>query len=237
MSQVASDSLLWIKTELDNTLLRGRQLLEGYVDNPKDKTHLVNCLECLHLVQGTLRMVEVYGAAMLAEEMEAVASALNEDKIEDKDPAFETLMAAMLQLPDYLERIVGGQRDVPLALLSLLNDLRSVRGEKLLSESSLFAQSLSGGAETIKPESLSPAAGDIVTSAKKLRPKFQSSLLGWFKSGESNHLEAMQEVANELEHAATIPSSFQLWWVLGGVLEGAAVDADEDGSAIPDCVI
>ena len=225
MSQVASDSLLWIKTELDNTLLRGRQLLEGFVENPEEKTHLENCLECLHQVQGTLRMVEVYGAAMLAEEMEAVALALKEGKIEDKDPAFESLMRAMLQLPDYLERIVHGQRDVPLALLSLLNELRSVRGEKLLSESALFAQSLSGGVKAIKPEDLSPAGGDIVAAAKKLRPKFQASLLGWFKSDESKHLKALQEIANELEQTATIPSSFQLWWVLGGVLEAL----DENG--------
>src|SRR5690606_10987521 len=37
MTQVASDSLHWIKSELDNTLVRARQALEAHVESPDDK--------------------------------------------------------------------------------------------------------------------------------------------------------------------------------------------------------
>lgn len=219
MTQVASDSLLWIKSELDNTLVRSRQALEAYVENQDDKAKLQDCLDSLHQVQGTLRMVEVYGAAMLAEEMEGVAGALVAGKVDEPDDAYEVLMRAMLQLPDYLERIVGGQRDVPLALLSLLNDLRSVRGETLLSESSLFAQGLSDrAASKLEGREWKPQ-GDIREIAKKLRPKFQQALLGWFKSGKPDSLKSLAKIMEQFEQAATSPSSFQLWWIVNGTIE------------------
>lgn len=221
MSQLASDSLLWIKAELDSTLKHARQALEAYVEEPAEKTPLQDCLKHLHQVQGTLRIVEVYGAATLAEEMEAVAQALLDERIKGEvDEAYEVLMRAILQLPDYLERVIHGQRDMPLALLSLLNDLRSVRGEPLLSEASLFAQDLTSRGAKAANLSLASDGGDIVALAKKLRPKFQTALLGWFKSGDDANLQTLSEIAGELEHASGTPGAFQLWWIVGGVIEG-----------------
>jgi chemosensory pili system protein ChpA (sensor histidine kinase/response regulator) len=229
LNTVASDSLLWIKRELDETLQRSRQSLEAYVEDQEDERPLTECLEHLHQVQGTLRIVEVYGAAMLAEEMEAVAKALAGNRIRERNEAFEVLMRAMIQLPDYLERVVSGQRDVPLALLSLLNDLRSVRGEPLLSESALFSQNLSErGAQSVAAR-VPAGAGDASAVAKQLRPKFQSALLGWYRGDAKSpaQLKALCKVAEQLEHASSTPSCFQLWWVVGGVLEALSDDGLE----------
>ncbi|HET7395498.1 MAG TPA: Hpt domain-containing protein [Gammaproteobacteria bacterium] len=221
MSQVASDSLLWIKNELDHTLVRARQALETYVERPEDTEALNQCMELLHQVQGTLRIVEVYGAAMLAEEMESVVRGLQSGEIARNDAAFEVLMRAMLQLPDYLERVIGGRRDMPLALLSLLNDLRGVRGQPLLSESALFAYNLAGRTASVVGHAVDTGkAVDIKSLAGKLRPRFQAALLGWYKSGEESHLKVLAETAEKLEQAATTPAVFELWWIVGGVIEG-----------------
>ena len=85
----------------------------------------------LHQVQGTLRMVELYGAAMVVEEMEQLAPRCS-TKIADRstDEAYAVLMRGIVQLPDYLERLQSGHRDIPIVLLPLLNDLRAARGEK-----------------------------------------------------------------------------------------------------------
>ncbi len=223
MTQVASDSLLWIKNELDSTLLRARQALEAYAEHQDDTAAIEACLEFLHQVQGTLRIVEVYGAAMLAEEMESVARALSKDEIGQRDDALEVLMRAMLQLPDYLERVVGGRRDMPLALLSLLNDLRSVRGQPLLSESALFAHNLSGRVATTLDKPLPAHGTDIAALARKLRPRFQASLLAFYKGADADkHLQALADIAEQLEQAATTPPVFELWWIVGGVIEAMA---------------
>ena len=51
-------------------------------------------------------------------------------------------MRAMVQLPTYLERVLAGGRDMALMLLPLLNDLRAVRGNSLLSEGTLLLLNL-----------------------------------------------------------------------------------------------
>src|SRR5690606_20879969 len=132
----------WVKQELDATLKQARHALEAYVEQPDDESQLRFCAVHLHQVQGTLQMVELYGAALLAEEMEQVVEALLNGDVGQKQEAYELVMRAMLQLPDYLERLIAGGRDLPLLLLPLLNDLRAIRGQKLLSENSLFSPDL-----------------------------------------------------------------------------------------------
>ena len=136
-------TLTWVKPELDETLRQARQALEAYVEEGEDPGQLKACATLLHQVQGTLRMVELYGAAMVAEEMEQLAKALQEGKVADRDVGYAALMRGIVQLPDYLERLQSGHRDIPIVLLPLLNELREPRGEKGLSESVLFAPDLS----------------------------------------------------------------------------------------------
>ena len=62
-------TLTWVKPELDETLRQARFALEAYVEDPGDPSQMRFCATYLHQVHGTLRMVELYGAAMVAEEM------------------------------------------------------------------------------------------------------------------------------------------------------------------------
>src|SRR3546814_4349403 len=100
------------------------------------------CASYLHQVQGTLRMVELYAPAMVTEEMERLAQALQHGEITDRDSACATLMRGVVLLPDYLERLQSGHKDIPIVLLPLLNELRAARGESGLSASVLFAPDL-----------------------------------------------------------------------------------------------
>ena len=108
------------------------------MENPEDSTRLRFCLTYVHQVHGTLQMVEFFGAALLAEEMEQLAQALLENRVNNLAESLEVMMQAILQLPLYLDRIQTARRDLPMVVLPLLNDLRAARGEKLLSETSLF---------------------------------------------------------------------------------------------------
>ena len=69
-------TLGWIKPELDETLRHARIAIEAFADEPGDSSQMRLCVEYLHQVQGTLRMVELYAPAMVAEEMEQLAQAL-----------------------------------------------------------------------------------------------------------------------------------------------------------------
>src|SRR5450432_1469357 len=144
MSEVAEQTLHVVAKELTATLLDARTALEAYAEKPDDGTLLGKCVASLHEVHGVLRLVEVYGAALLAEEMEHVARYLIESAQENRNQpeSLDALMRAMVQLPAYLERVLGGGRDLALVLLPLLNDLRAVRGNALLSEGTLLLLNL-----------------------------------------------------------------------------------------------
>src|SRR5512137_699156 len=223
MTEVAEQTLHVVAKELTATLGEARTAIEAYAEHPDDRALLETCAARLHEVHGVLRLVEVYGAALLAEEMEHVARYLLESAHENRNQseALDALMRAMVQLPGYLERVLGGGRDLALVLLPLLNDLRAVRGHALLSEGTLLLLNLTSDRQ---PQPVAQKAGEppltVAQWARRLRPRFQVGLLGWIRGErQAQHLEILSVVAERLEQVATRQPVFQLWWVVGAVLE------------------
>jgi chemosensory pili system protein ChpA (sensor histidine kinase/response regulator) len=211
-------ALNWVKAELDETLKQARVAMEAFVENKEDEAQLQFCVAHLHQVYGTLQMVELYGAALVAEEMEQVARALLEKKIPHKEDTFEVLMRAMLQLPDYLERLQGGQKDVPVALLPLLNDLRASRGGKLLSESALFSPNLASAPSALLQTG--PYGVELPDIAKQQRHPYQLSLLGWFRGqDEDKHLAMLGKILHSLRELASKEQVAQMFWAGEGLID------------------
>ena len=127
-------ALGWVKPEIDETLRQARLEIEAFAESPGDSERMRACAGYLHQVQGTLRMLELHAPAMVAEEMEQLAGALQDGATANRDEAAAALMRGVVQLPDYLERLQGGHRDIPIVLLPLLNELRAARGAAALSQ-------------------------------------------------------------------------------------------------------
>ncbi|SFS06435.1 chemosensory pili system protein ChpA (sensor histidine kinase/response regulator) [Dyella sp. OK004] len=215
-------TLQWVKPELDETLAIAREALESYVDNPGNRDVMRACADHLHQVQGTLRMVELYGAALVAEEMETLAISLMEDHVAQREEAYAAMMRGLMQLPDYLERLSGGHRDVPVVLLPLLNDLRASRGQQALHESALFSPNL----EAVLPDH-APAAMNQDEAERahgqiaELRLRFQQQLLAWFRGQSPEHqLAAMVQTLDGIAARCYSIPGRRLWWIAAGVLEG-----------------
>jgi chemosensory pili system protein ChpA (sensor histidine kinase/response regulator) len=214
-------ALNWVKPALDATLAQARESLETYVDEPDNISLMRTCAEHLHQVQGTLRMVELYGAAMVVENMERLAEALVADTIKQRDEGYSVLMRGMVQLPDYLERLQSGHKDIPIVLLPLLNDLRAVRGENLLSESALFSPDLGLPLPEAAAGSAQPVpSGELRTQALRLRLAYQAALLKWFRdAGAAEHLRRLVDVLDRLRAISHGNEPRRLWWVASGVIE------------------
>jgi chemosensory pili system protein ChpA (sensor histidine kinase/response regulator) len=234
IEQIDFSTLTWVKTELDETLNRAKDALKTYVEDTDDTNQLQFCITYLHQIQGTLKMVELYGAAMVAEEMESVAKDLLNGSISDEDSAYDVLMQSILQLPDYLERIELGHKDVPIVLLPLVNDLRAVRGSKLLSESALFNPNLDLGVpDRIGESDVSLRGNQLKTALLKIRSVYQISLLNWIKENDKPKAMAnIKLVVSKLQMILSPSYLKQLFWVFSGVLEGLQEDAIEDNVSI-----
>jgi chemosensory pili system protein ChpA (sensor histidine kinase/response regulator) len=214
-------TLTWVKGELDETLKQARHALESFVEDPSDASQMRFCATYLHQVQGTLRMVELYGAAMVTEEMERLATALLDGEVPERDEAYAVLMRGIVQLPDYLERLQSGHKDIPIVLLPLLNDLRAARGEMGLSESVLFTPDLSrplpaSAQGPARPQPEEP----LRRAAELLRSQYQVSLLRWFRGEDvDGNLAKLVQVCDRLVSLTFQEEARRLFWVAAGVVD------------------
>ena len=233
-SSGAISALSIISVELMETIRNAHLALEDCVDGRGGTAALKRAGELLHQARGALRLTETYGAALLVEEMELACdylSALRSGK--GREDGLDALTRSMVQLPVYIERLLGGGRDIALVLLPMLNDLRAARGEPLLSEGTLLLLNLSPSRSVEKDAPREGSGEDPVLVAKRLRPKFQLALLGWIKGGDNKrHLETLEKVSAALENSSTRDDMYQLWWVVSGVLEALQNDGLETSIAI-----
>ncbi len=224
-------TLAWVKHEIDETLGHARQALEEYVENPDDVAQLRFCTTYLHQVAGTLQMVELYGASLIAEEMEKLGNGLLNNEVPQKQDAYELLMRSILQLPDYLEKILTGYKDDPLLVMPLLNDLRASRGEPLLSENALFRPDLSSANDIVV--SKHKKVSNVSQVARKLRHVYQVGLLGWYrKQNPQTSLHKLTTVLTELEQICGQRETIRLWWVANGLVEALIDQGLESGVAL-----
>src|SRR6266699_6993293 len=236
MAEVASQTIDLVGREVSATLAEARGALESYVEQPDNAQLLETCAQQLHQVQGVLRLLEIYGAALLAEEMEHVAQYLLATHAERKSQAesLDALMRAMVQLPSYLERVLAGGRDLALVLLPLLNDLRAVRGNALLSEGTLLLLNLRSDQQA-QPQAASPGEPALTVEqwARRVRARYQMGLIGWIRGERvEQNLQILAAVAAKLEQVATRQPVFQLWWVIGAVIEALQESGLESGQSV-----
>ncbi|SDI94173.1 chemosensory pili system protein ChpA (sensor histidine kinase/response regulator) [Pseudomonas flavescens] len=227
-------ALEWVKGEIAETLKQARQALEAFVENPQDSTRMRFCQTYVHQVHGTLQMVEFFGAALLAEEMEHLTQALIDGRVANQGEALDVLMQAILQLPAYLDSIQTARRDLPMVVLPLLNDLRAARGEKLLSETSLFSPDLSARASALTAESLSQLrTAELPALLRKLRQMLQVALVGLIRQQDlGTNLGYMARVFARLETLCKDSPLESLWQIASGVVEGLSNGSVANGTSV-----
>jgi len=215
------NTLNWVKSEIDDTMKQARTSLESYIEDQKDESQLLFCINYLHQVNGTLQMVELYGASLLAEELEKLAKAIKDNKVKNKDEAFEVLIRGSIQLPDYLEKLQLGQKDTPIVLLPLFNDMRAARNEALLSETSLFNPNLAIEAPPLKnKDNTTSSLKHIAELAKEKRHQFHIGLLGWFKNeNKEKSLGLISDVLQNLRKVSEEQNTSRMLWVAEGLID------------------
>jgi len=234
IQEANAQTLHVVARELNSTLNDARAALEASLDRQGDPEPLELVSELLRQARGVLRVVEVYGGALLAEEMQLTARFLARGgDARQQAEGLDALMRAAVQLPNYLERVLGGGRDLALVLLPLLNDLRAVRGASLLSEGTLLSLNLRSEQQPRSQAGYEQEGLTVPQLARRLRPRFQVALLGLIR-GENRAAqhEILADVAERVEAAATTGPLFQLWWVLGAVIEALRAGGLDESASI-----
>ncbi|PHS16381.1 MAG: hypothetical protein COA86_12145 [Kangiella sp.] len=224
-------ALSWVRKEINHSLNQAKKGLESFVDDNQDETQIQFCINCLHQVQGTLQMLGFEGASSLATEMEAVAENIAKSSANSFDPnatvlrstenSYEVLMRALIQMPGYLERIEGGQKDIPVILLPLINELRLAINKAPVLEADVF----SAETEMVEPPKPVEEATQVDKTSrfqehsKKLRVHFQRGLADILRGQKIKEgLARVHNVLVRLEALTEGESVARLWWIADGFI-------------------
>jgi chemosensory pili system protein ChpA (sensor histidine kinase/response regulator) len=219
-------ALEWVKGEIAETLKQAfialeSMALDNRVEEPQTAHAIDECLAGIHQVHGSLQMVEFYGAALLAEEMEQLAAALQQNRVSHRDEAIRLLQQSLGQLPIYLDRVHSARRDLPLVVLPLINDLRSARGESLLSETSLFSPQWQDLPPLDEDTLVMLEPAELPNVLRKLRQMLQMGLVGLLREQDDNtNLGYLAKVFAHLEALCDDAPLGALWHVASALVEG-----------------
>ncbi|MEE9343472.1 MAG: Hpt domain-containing protein [Gammaproteobacteria bacterium] len=232
MKQANDFSMLtWVRQELGEVFASARQAVEDSSERPADFSYLDLLSGYLKQIKGTLKIVEVNGANHLIDEVQHLADAIRDGGVSDKDNAYHSLMQALIQLPEYLDCLVAGVRDLPVVLLPMINEMRVLRGEGLLSEATMFSPDFS----VVLPDEVTCTRLDdnLRKHAKELRREFQIGLLGFLR--EQNPVPPLTLLHKLLTTAMQVserPDIARLWWI-----GSAVVTALKEGSVSQDATV
>jgi len=232
-NSIKQSALGWVKKSIDDNLSDIKADLKIYIEEDNDAL-LAAVKERLGVIQGVLTMIEQYGAAMLTDEMVSLADFIIDNKQKKGEQALEVMLRAVLQLPDYLEHIQSGHRDIPIAILPLLNDIRAVRDQDLFSEKLLFLPDLSMHQEEAKLESIDNDHNQASRLlAKKLRPVYQLALVNVIRDQSvEDSLKRLEKICETLEERSSSEQIARIWWIIGALVESVARQKIELGVSI-----
>ncbi len=212
-------ALRWVKATIDESLKQTRQTLEQFVENQTDTAPLQQCVVWLHEIRGVLSMLELQTASSLVQNVEQTIKTLLSGKIDSNETTYDVLMRALIQLPNYLDHLLIVQRDMPLALLPLLNELRALRKQAALPANSLFAPDVSVAIPHVK----APKMPDdkLKEYVNKLRAAYQKGYVALAKNPASPDEGAkfLYGVMQKLQQVTGSAPVTKVWWVTEGILE------------------
>ena len=213
-------TLQWVQGDIEDTLTQARSALQKFSEDAHSSHYVLSCADAPHNVNGVLEMLEVYGACLLLEEMESLCRVLHDAEVDDAhEEMCELLLRGILHLGEYLNYLRAGHQDTPTIFMPLLNDLRCVRGEPLLSENALFAPDLNIDLP-IPNKTHDIDENRLRAIARRLRAYYQKGLLDWYQSTlDETGLSLMQAVVARCEQLCGGTPSVRLWWIASGVIE------------------
>ncbi len=217
--QVNITSLNLVSDELVATIEQSAAKLEQFVGDTSNSELLAACVEGIEQISGTLRLIQLFGAEMLANEILSVAKDIDTETGDVADETLSVLTSSFFILPRYLEYTQQTRRGMPVLLIPYINELRQCRKQPPIPECEFFDVDTS---YTHKPKSNQTfiEADDLNALIRRLRHMFQVGLLNTLQGKQTRSaLGIMQRALERLEIISGDRAKTKLWWVGSAALE------------------
>jgi chemosensory pili system protein ChpA (sensor histidine kinase/response regulator) len=230
-SAVDLGPLSWVKTEIEHSLAEARTNLDKLSNDSADAKALKAVVTHLHQVTGALSMVGLGAAARFSEEIEAIVTSLEEAGA--KALVKERVSLAKQgtgALSGYLDSLMAGEPDRPMALSEAYLALRRGRGISDASESDLFAPDLT----VILPapdDTVALPRSDMMSDAvRQRRSLYQSGLLKLLREKDfAGGARDMRNAALAIEALQVTSPTRAFWFTVTGFFEAVSEKPAESG--------
>ncbi|MDE1461076.1 hypothetical protein [Spartinivicinus poritis] len=212
-------SLNLVREELEATIQNAESSLESFIEDRENSGHIQSCVDYLQQIRGTLSLIEMSGAELLAQEMVNLATDIPAGASQEKDETLSALGNALFVLNRYLEYLLLNKAELPELLIPTINDMREARHQPTLPESHFFAVRLD------TPLDLQPKAevtqDELLQSTRRLRHMYQIGLLGLFKNEQPySSVGLMSRAVSRLYSLYGHLKVGKLLWVAAAALDG-----------------
>ncbi|MBB6343119.1 hypothetical protein HNP49_003307 [Pseudomonas fluvialis] len=218
-------SLSLVRDELFATIEQAELSLEQFIGERSNGHLLQQAVEGLQQIRGTLKLIELTGAEMLAQEMLDQANDIPAGAGNERDDQLSALSSALYVLRRYLESVDANRQEIPELLLPTINELRRAGGQALLPESFFFSARL----DQPRPPRAQAASDDVHADGRRLRHMYQVGLLGYIR--EQNAVASLRLMGRAMERLDSLlgeQAAARLCWMAAG-----AIEAIIDGQLLP----
>mgnify|MGYP003643057562 CR=1 FL=1 len=219
-------SLNLVRDELFATMEEAESSLEHFIADRHNGSLLQQAVENLHQVRGTLNLIELTGAELLAQEVLDQATDIPAGAGEERDVQLSALSNALHVLRRYLENVEAHRQEMPELLLPAINDLRQAGGQPALPESFFFSVRLDHARPRTAPAKVDGAVRE--SEGRRLRHMYQVGLLGFIREHNPQaSLKLMGRALTRVDSLFANEPRGRLCWV-----GAAAVEAQVDGQLL-----
>ncbi len=211
-------SLDIVHAEFNITVQDAMNDLELFIDDRNNAELLQSCLEKIKQIDGTLRLIQLDGAALLAQEMIRLANDIPVGADGSKDTALGILSESLLILSRYVEYVVQYRSSLPPLLIPYVNNIRIELKESPLTESHFFSTKLERHASLLDgiPELPTEPPAKLVG---RLRHMYQVGLLNLIHNRpQARSLDLMQRAMDRLAKISGNRELGTLWCLAEAVL-------------------
>ncbi|HCC4794358.1 TPA: crotonase/enoyl-CoA hydratase family protein [Pseudomonas aeruginosa] len=180
-------------------------------------------------IRGTLNLIELAGAELLAQEALQLATDIPTGVSEERDGQLAALGNALYVLRRYLENVEANRQEIPELLLPAINEVRCAAGQPALPESFFFSARL----DIPRPPSTAidhlPSEAELGEESRRMRHMYQIGLLGLIR--EQNLYPSLKLMGRALARLDSLHGGVarsRLCWI-----GAAAIESIVDGQLLP----
>lgn len=208
-------SLNVIRDELVATIEQAARDLEVYVTDGGDMQSLQACVAGIKQILGILRLLELKGASMLAEELLATAETMPDDLSGTGfEKQLDLVSTTFFVLSRYLEYVQQTERKLPVLLIPYINELRKFRREPVYPESYYFQANINAMPSVPLSDPINVNDAEFAPLLARLRHMYQLGLLGVLRDKQQKaSLGLMRRALVRLQRLGHDKPLAALWWM------------------------